>query len=79
MVKNTLSPVDPADPSSEDAGIIKLWQDVNAVFLDKTKKMTDFDPEYQKVLKNAYQFSAVKYNSQIGWLAKRTNDTMDIL
>jgi hypothetical protein len=76
---NQISPNDPADPSNADPGKIRLWDNVNAVFLDKTKKITDFCPEYQEILKNAYRFSAVKYNSKIGFKANRTNDTMDIV
>jgi len=79
MVRNTLSPVDPADPSNKAGSKNELWADVNAVYLDKTKKITDFDPEYQEVIKNTYRFSSVKYNSRIGWLAKRTTDTLDIV
>jgi hypothetical protein len=76
---NPISPDDPADPSNNDPGKIELWDDVNAVFLDRTKKITDFSPEYQEIIKNAYRFSAVKYNSKIGFVANRTTDTLDII
>jgi len=76
---NPISPNDPADPSNNDSGKIKLWDDVNAVFLDHTKEITDFDPAYQEIIKNAYRFSAVKYNSKIGFIANRTKDTLDII
>ena len=79
MFKNTLSPVDPADPSANDPRTLQIWADVNAVFLDKTKKISDFDLEYQEILINKYRFSSVRYNSKIGWLAKRTRRTLDIL
>jgi len=78
MVNNTFSPVDPADPSNAPPKD-KIWMDVNAVFLDQTKKLSDFSPEYQEILKNTYRFSSVRYNSKIGWIAKRTTDTLDIL
>ena len=75
---NPISPNDPADPSNGPAKN-QLWEDVNAVFLDKTKNMADFTPEYQEIIKNSYRFSGVRYNSRIGFVANRTKDTLDIL
>lgn len=79
MVNNPISPNDPADPSVGEPSKIQLWDDVNAVFVDRTKSINDFSPEYQEILKNTYRFSAVKYNSKIGFVANRSNDTLDIL
>jgi hypothetical protein len=78
-MSNPISPNDPADPSNNDVGKNKLWDDVNAVFIDHTKNILDFDPEYQQIIKDSYRFSAVKYNSKIGFVANRSSDTLDIL
>jgi hypothetical protein len=79
MSEKYKQPTDPADPSSTDPKISKMWDDVNAVFLDRTKKITDFPPEYQEILRNTYRFSATFYNSKYGWKALRTKDTLDIV
>ena len=38
-----------------------------------------FDPDYQEKIKNYYRFSATRYGSKYGLVAKRTNNTLDIV
>lgn len=38
-----------------------------------------FDVDYQKKIKDYYRFSAVRYASQYGKVAKRTKNTLDII
>lgn len=57
----------------------KLYKDVYDVFVGRTKNIHEFSEDYQDVLKNAYRFCGVRYESKIGKTALRTNDTMDII
>ena len=57
----------------------KVYKDVFDVFIAHTKKISDFSEDYQIVLKNAYRFSATRYETMPGKVALRTNDTLDIV
>lgn len=67
-----------SQPNNND-GSEQLYKDVCEVFIYHTKNIHDFPEEYQEVLKNAYRFSAVRYDSKYGKVAKRTTDTLDII
>jgi hypothetical protein len=38
-----------------------------------------FDEDYQKKIKDYYRFSATRYGSKYGKVAKRTKNTLDII
>lgn len=56
-----------------------LYKDVYEVFVERSKDIHKFTEDYQEVLKNAYRFCGVRYNSKIGKQALRTKETMDII
>ena len=41
--------------------------------------INDFPPDYQEEIKNYYRFYGTRYNSKNVKIAKRTNDTLDIV
>lgn len=41
--------------------------------------INSFDEEYQKKIKDYYKFSATRYGSKYGMVAKRTINTLDII
>jgi hypothetical protein len=57
----------------------KLYKDVFDVFLGQTKKLSDFPEKYRDVLKNAYRFAGVRYETKYPKEALRTNATLDIV
>lgn len=57
----------------------KLYKDVFDVFLGQTKKLSDFPEEYREVLKNAYRFVGVRYETKNTKIALRTRETLEIV
>ena len=65
--------------------ILGVPEDVEQLRLDAVNvlegrvKITSFDADYQKRLKDYYRFSATRYGSRYGLVAQRTRDTLDII
>ena len=47
--------------------------------LEKRVPLNSFTPDRQRKIKNYYRFSATRMNSNAEVIAKRTNDTLDIV
>jgi hypothetical protein len=56
----------------------KLREDAVNV-LEGRVDISQFDEKYQEKIKNYYRFSANRYGSRYGMVAKRTRNTLDIL
>jgi hypothetical protein len=58
---------------------IQIQKDVNDVFVTGVRKISDFPLPYQELLKEAYRFSATRYNSNVETHVNCTLDTLDII
>lgn len=58
---------------------VKQAEDVRDVFFLHTKKLDEFDPLYQQILKDAYRFSAWRYTSDEPMAAPRSRETLDLV
>jgi hypothetical protein len=63
------------DPSTE-----QLRNDIQAVFRDKTKSLSDFPPDYQLRLRTAYRFSGyLRFSDQPNQGVPMNRETMDLI
>jgi hypothetical protein len=67
-----------SNPHSPNEEILKLQNDVIDV-LEKRVDINSFPKEYQEKIKNYYKFSGTAYVSSKPVVAKRTNNTLDIV
>ena len=61
----------------DNAPMSQLEIDTLSVYLDKTKKMSDFPEDYQKKIQSTWRFSAHKYTSKKGLIVPRSPETLD--
>ena len=60
------------------ADVLQLQTDVCNV-VEGTVNINTFEPAYQEKIKNYYRFTAHRQNSKSNNIAKRTNDTLDLI
>ena len=73
--------------SPEQVGeeVLGIEPDVKQLRLDAIEvlegrlEISTFDEEYQQKIKDYYRFSATRYGSRYGKVAKRTINTLDII
>ena len=65
--------------NDDDKPLTQLEIDTILVFVEKTKRLEDFDPEYRIKIRSTWQFSAHKYSSKSGLDAPRTPGTLDVI
>lgn len=70
-------PVD-TNPHSPNDEFLQLQNDVIDV-LEKRIDINSFDKKYQEKIRNYYRFSGTPYISSNPVVAKRTNNTLDII
>ena len=64
---------------TEPDDVVKLRDDVTAVFYTKTKLATDFPEPYRSRILTAYRFSGTTFRTHGGWVATLTRDTLDMI
>jgi len=58
---------------------VQLEEDIIAVFVRRTRSLSDFPSDYQTKLRDSYRFSAWRYRTNKPIIAMRTRDTLDIV
>jgi hypothetical protein len=66
------------DPLGVPEDVKQLREDSVNV-LEGRVDISTFDPAYQIKIRNYYRYSAVRYGSQYGKVAKRTRSTLEIV
>ena len=66
------------DPLGVPDDIVQLRLDAVNV-LEGRVDINTFDEDYQKKIKDYYKYSALRYGSRKGAVAKRTPNTLDII
>ena len=80
-------PLPPLTPENldDDVTIFPIPSDVLQLQVDVLNveqgrvNINTFPPDYQQKIKNYYRFSATRQNSRSENIAKRTNDTLDVI
>ena len=81
--QNQLYPQNWISPEQIGDDILGVPEDVQKLRLDTLSVLEgrvpieSFDPAYQKLMKDYYKYSALRYGSRYGAIAKRTRNTLD--
>jgi len=83
--QNQLYPQEQMGPEQIGDDVLGVPPDVKQLRLDATNVLegrvdiNTFDKDYQQKIKDYYRYSATRYGSQYGKIAKRTINTLDII
>ena len=81
--QNQLYPQNWIPPEQIGDDVLGVPEDVQKLRLDAlsvlegTVPIDSFDSDYQKLIKDYYRYSALRYGSKYGAVAKRTINTLD--
>jgi len=83
--QNQLYPQEPIGPEQIGDDVLGVPPDVQQLRIDAVNVLegrvdiNSFDEDYQQKIKDYYRFSATRYGSKYGTVAKRTQNTLDII